>query len=174
MIKGENVYLRALEMTDLERCQRWINDPAVHRTLDFRTPLSLEQEREWLDRACRNSFENVHLAICTMADDRHIGTVSLMNGHPVHRRSTFGIMIGETDLHDCGYGTEATRLICRYGFEEMNLNKINLTVMADNPRGVRVYEKVGFVKEGLLREEFFIDGQYRDLIWMGLFRGQLK
>ena len=160
-------------MDDLERCQRWINDPEVHKTLEFRTPMSLKQERDWLEKACCNSFKELTLAICIADDHRHIGVVSLLDSQPTHRKATFGILVGETELHDRGFGTEATRLICQYGFEEMNLHKINLTVRADNLRGIHVYEKVGFVKEGLLKDEIYRQGMYQDMLTMGLFRDNL-
>ena len=80
------------------------------------------------------------------------------------------IGIGEPDAWNKGYGSEAMRLMLRYGFEELNLNRVSLGVFSANPRGIRSYEKCGFVHEGRMREFARRDGQYWDLVFMGILR----
>jgi RimJ/RimL family protein N-acetyltransferase len=72
-----------------------------------------------------------------------------------------------------GLGTDAVRTLCRFGFHEMNLRRVTLHVYANNPRGVRAYEKVGFVEEGRLRRDHFADGTYVDVVVMGLLAEEL-
>ena len=79
------------------------------------------------------------------------------------RKAEFFITIGEKQFWDKGFGTDALRIVIRLAFDKMNLNRLWLTVLVDNPRAIRCYEKCGFVREGLLRQESFVDGKYRDV-----------
>jgi RimJ/RimL family protein N-acetyltransferase len=81
-------------------------------------------------------------------------------------------MVGQTDCQNQGYGTEAVRLAMRFGFEELNLNRIELCVFDHNPRGIRVYEKCGFVAEGRMRQASFRHGQYRDVLRYAILRSE--
>lgn len=84
------------------------------------------------------------------------------------------IYLGEKDYWGRGYATDAMRTICRYGFEKMRLHKITLTVVTENHSARRVYEKVGFVTEGRLRQVFRRDGRWYDMFTMGLLEGELR
>jgi RimJ/RimL family protein N-acetyltransferase len=101
--------------------------------------------------------------------DALIGTVGL---HPEYRcRSTrFGIVLGDKSTWDKGHGTTVTRLMVDYAFATLNMNRVWLHVYEYNPRGVHVYEKVGFRVEGRLRQETYRNGRYWDVIVMGLLR----
>jgi RimJ/RimL family protein N-acetyltransferase len=66
------------------------------------------------------------------------------------------------------------RVVCRFGFEMMNLHRIELTVYAEHAAAIHVYEKVGFRQEGRLREAAFKFGRYQDLLMMGLLAGELR
>lgn len=174
MIRGNRLYLRAIERDDLERCHDWINDEELRATLAQRYPMSLAQEADWIERTTRGQDPSrLIFAICLFEGDRHIGNCGLEAIDRDNAVATFGILIGERDCHGKGLGEEATRLLCRFGFDELNLHKIRLDVHAGNARAIRTYERVGFRKEGLLREENFRRGGYIDVIRMGLLRGEL-
>ncbi len=166
---GKRIYLRPLEMSDLERCLRWINDPEVTRTLAMHRPWSELREREWLERLYRDE-RDIPLAIVLKEDDRHIGNVGLHQLNWKDRHAMLGIMIGEKDEWGKGYGTEAVELMLRYGFERLNLHRIYLYVHEHNPRAIRCYEKAGFRHEGTLREAYFLEGRYYDTLVMGILR----
>ena len=72
-----------------------------------------------------------------------------------------------------GYGTDAVRTLCRFGFDHVNLHRITLYVNADNAQAISAYEKVGFMHEGRLREAAFVHGSRVDLLAMGLLPGDL-
>ncbi len=86
------------------------------------------------------------------------------------RRASFGILIGDKAAWGKGYGSEATRLMLRHAFETLNLNRVWLHVYEYNQRGIRAYEKVGFRREGVLRQDTFRDGRYWDTIAMAVLR----
>ena len=101
-----------------------------------------------------------------------IGACSLGQLHGDTRSGRLGIWIGKPNWGR-GFGTDAVRVLCRFGFRELNLQRIGLGVYETNPRAIRAYRKVGFVEEGRRRRDHFIDGRYVDLILMGLLADEL-
>lgn len=171
MIKGERIYLRAMETTDLDACIRWINDPEVTQYLAVGVfPISRLSEQAWLERAVRGeSPADRHFAICTIDGDRHIGNAGLHAIDWISRRAELGIMIGEKDCWSQGYGSDAIKTLTRFAFNQANLRRVFLRVFSHNPRAIRCYEKCGFVTEGRLPAHHWINGQYVDDVVMGLF-----
>ncbi|MFQ5891964.1 MAG: GNAT family N-acetyltransferase, partial [Candidatus Methanofastidiosia archaeon] len=169
MIKGEKVILRALEREDLDRCWRWINDREVTRYLRLVYPISKTQEEKWFENQMREDEHNKIFAIQTH-DGKHVGNCGLHNINWKDRNSELGIMIGERDFQNKGFGTDAIRTLLKLAFSEMNLHRVHLRVYDFNERAQRCYEKCGFVKEGVLREDFFGDGRFYDTIIMGILR----
>jgi RimJ/RimL family protein N-acetyltransferase len=175
VIRGERIYLRAVERDDLQRCHIWMNDEGITGTLAMRYPMSLAREADWVERATRGQDPSeLTFAICIAEGDRHIGNCGLVQIDRDNRTATLGIFIGEKDCHGRGFGEEAVRLLCRFAFEEMDLHKIRLDVYATNPGAARTYERVGFLREGLLREETHRRGRRIDVIRMGLLRQELR
>jgi len=176
-IAGENIYLRPLEMDDLELCQKWFNDPDVRLFLDTIRPLNQLAEKNILEKLCKAAADpvgDIIMAVVLKDRDRHIGNAGLHRLNLVDRTAEFGIAIGEKDFWHKGYGTEATRLVVAYGFNTLNLHRIYLRVHGNNPKTEATYEKVGFQKEGVMRQALFRRGQYHNVILMGLLRKDFR
>ena len=108
--------------------------------------------------------------ICLLADDRAIGTAGFHHVNQEDGNAAFGISIGEKAEWSKGYGTDALRAICDFGFGQLRLERIELDVYEPNRRAQRSYEKAGFVTEGTLRHAHFSDGQFHDVVRMSLLR----
>ncbi len=160
-LAGEHIYLRPLEPGDADRSQRWVNDPEVRVPLGQYLPLNAKGEHEFIETAGANN-ERIGFAIVLKEGDRHIGNLGLHQIRWKDRSAIFGILIGEPDCRGRGFGTEATRLLLKYAFETLNLNRIELGVYRFNQAAIRAYTKAGFVQEGIRREYAFIDGRYVD------------
>ena len=174
MIRGQRIYLRSIERDDLDLCHAWMNDEDLRSTLAQRYPMSLPREADWIERVTRGQDPSeMMFAICLADGDRHIGNCGLMAIDRDNRTATLGILIGEKDCRGRGFGTEALRTLCRFAFEEMDLRKIRLDTHAGNEAALRAYEKVGFRREGLLRQEFYRKGRALDVMRMGLLRDEL-
>lgn len=174
MIRGVRVYLRAVERDDLARCHRWMNDERLVATLAQRYPMSLAREADWIERAARGQDPaEITLAVCLADGDRHIGNCSLSGIERENRTATLGIFIGEEDCRGRGFGAEALRLLCRFGFDELDLRKIRLDVQAENAAAIKTYERLGFKREGLLREEVYRKGRTLDVVRMGLLKEEI-
>lgn len=175
MILGENIRLRAIERTDIPRFVRWMNDPEVTQYLLMSSPLSTAMEEKWFDAQLeRPPHQGQIFAIeVKVADDWvHIGNSGLHDVDPVNHSAEFGIVIGEKDYWNKGYGTQATRLTLRHGFEHLNLHRIYLEVFETNPRAMRVYEATGFTREGVQRQAIFKNGRYIDEIIMSILQSE--
>ncbi|HEY3210787.1 MAG TPA: GNAT family protein [Actinomycetota bacterium] len=168
--EGELVRLRAIEEDDLGQINEGFWDPEVSQHMAIAWPEAVAQTREFIERA-RTSDSDVVLAIETLAGE-FVGCVGLHGIDPRNRQAELGIWIARPHW-DKGYGTDSVRTICRFGFREMNLQRVVLRVYETNPRGVRSYEKVGFKEEGRLRRGQFVDGRYVDVIVMGLLAEDL-
>jgi RimJ/RimL family protein N-acetyltransferase len=170
-IQGERLYLRPLDLDDLERCMCWINDPQILEFLGRRLPIGREQEKEWISGQYKDDRE-VQLAIALNDGDRHIGNCGLCGIDYADRSGEFGIMIGEPDVWGQGYGPEATRLMVQYGFRQLGLHRIQLEVYAFNERARMSYEKVGFRLEGTRRQSYFRNGRFHDAYLMAILESE--
>jgi RimJ/RimL family protein N-acetyltransferase len=150
----------------------WFNDQEVARTLLRNRPVNLRVEEAFIDKLYET--DDVALGIAVREDDRLIGATGLHDIDVRCRHALFGIVIGIKTEWDKGYGTEAAALMVRHAFETLNLNRVSLKVFENNPRGMRAYEKVGFKREGVLRQEQYRDGRYWDTIVMGILREEWK
>ena len=101
-----------------------------------------------------------------LENDELIGNIGLMDIDHINRKAEVGLFIGEPENRSMGYGTEALRLILKYGFETLNLHNIMLHVHSDNQRAIACYNKVGFHEFGCRREAIYKNGSYFDLVHM--------
>ena len=171
---GELVRLTQIDREDLPNFVKWFQDYEVKRFLgtDIR-PFTVEIEQEWLDRVLTESDE-YHFSIRTLDGNRLIGNCGLFGFDWRNRLAEFGIVIGEQDSWGRGFGTDAARVIQRFAFGELNLNRLWLRVFDFNPRGMRSYEKAGFVPEGTLRAALYREGGYHDVHVMSILQSEWR
>ena len=172
---GQNIRLRAAERTDIPQFLRWINDPEVVANLEAYAPMGTVEEEGWFESMKSRPIDEHTLVIEVHLEGNNdnwvvIGNTSFFPIHPRARSVEIGIMIGEKDYWNKGFGTETMRIMCRYGFESLNLNRIWLRVLDTNPRARKAYEKAGFVYEGTLRQAEYKNGQYIDVHVMSVLR----
>jgi RimJ/RimL family protein N-acetyltransferase len=165
---GAKIYLRPLERSDAAVLAPWFNDQEVVRnTLQFR-PLSIGGEELWIENANRN--QEITLGIAIRGTDELVGATGLKDLDQRNRHAGFGIVIGRKDLWNKGLGTEATRLIVDWSFATLNMHRLWLHVYEFNVWAIRIYERIGFVREGLLREDCYRDGKYWNTVLMAMLR----
>ncbi|GAA2754007.1 GNAT family N-acetyltransferase [Amnibacterium kyonggiense] len=171
LLLGDLVRLRPLEERDLLHLERWWGDPEwqVFQQQTVRPqPDGPAQDlfRRW---STNDSGAGVGFSVETRASGEFVGHVTLWGAALPARAATLGIIIGPTQVGR-GYGTDAVRTLCRYGFRAMGLHRIGLSLAAFNERGRAAYEKAGFQVEGVRREAVFTDGGFTDEVLMGLLR----
>jgi RimJ/RimL family protein N-acetyltransferase len=174
MQPGKLVRLRPLEPEDADAIWRWHNDDEVTQWLDANYGESLAQLRKRTEDRERNSYAKAVFGIETLAEGKLIGVTDLRDATPETGRAELDIWIGAKDHWNGGYGTDALRTLCAYGFDVMRLHLIALWVVAENERARAAYRKVGFQEDGRHRECFRArDGRYHDMILMSLLEGEL-
>lgn len=167
MIRGERVVLRAIERQDLANYVEWFNDPVVLEYFGRYRPLSLAEEEEWYEQMLQDP------KTCNFAvelEGRHVGGAGFDKIDGRNACAEVGLFIGLPELWDQGLGFDVLQSLLRFGFEQLNLNRIYLRVFARNERAVHLYEKLGFRHEGRWRQAEFRNGQYQDMLWMSVLR----
>lgn len=173
-METDRLWFRPPEQADAELVQGWLNDPEVRRHLLRRYPTSLVAEQEWIKNASVSATDRapsqVPLLFGVKRSNKPIGSASLFDINWVSRDTEWGILIGDKGSWNNGYGREVAGAFVRYAFEELNLNRVRLRVNATNVGGVKAYEAAGFVREGVLRQAAYVDGEYVDMIAMAVLR----
>ena len=176
LLIGERIRLTPVLDEDVPLLAEWLSDMGLQRLVNpgIVTPFTAQDlldPESWFmqDRNDKNSYV---FAVRTKADDQFIGIGALNQFDTQARHAEFGINLAHPDYQNRGYGGEVTHLILRYGFRELNLNRIWLSVFSYNLRAIRLYKRIGFVHEATEREMLFRDGTYYDLIKMGMLRSE--
>ena len=175
MLIGEKVVLRPVRRSDIEDCLKWFNDPEVTQYLSMYLPMTEMAEEKFIESlGSTEAGKNAMFCIEAVKNNgnKPIGTVGLDNINSKDHHAEFGIAIGEKDYWSNGYGTEAARLIIRYGFEQLNLHRINSFAISFKERSLRLHLRVGFKEEGRQREAVFKNGDYHDHVMFGLLKNE--
>jgi len=168
VLTGDKVRLRPVSRDDLPSFLVWLSDADVTHHLGVaHLPQSLADEEEWFNDAAEDDA-SFHWAIETL-DCCLLGNIRLTILDADSTTGELGVMIGDKSRWDKGYGTDAIRTLLDHAFSDLGLHRVQLTVDEDNYRGIRCYEKCGFRREGLLRENRRLpDGRLCNSLIMGI------
>ncbi|MET8905231.1 GNAT family N-acetyltransferase [Streptomyces sp. NPDC048232] len=167
VLTGERTVLRPFTAGDADVMWEIVNDPEVVRfTFEPGTEITRERLRSWYGVRTADP-DRLDLAVTDRATGELVGEVVLYDWDPAARSCTFRTLIGARG-RGRGLGSEATRLIVGHAFERVGLHRVQLEVYAHNPRARRVYEKAGFVVEGIRREAALRDGVWVDDVLMAV------
>jgi len=190
LLDGSLICLTPIDVEkDAEVEAKWTHDPEYLRLLSAEvvrplSPVHLKKKYEDLEKKMAESGDQFYFAIRLQDGDaaesentenggsvrRLVGFIELDGVHWSHGDSYVGIGIGERECWSKGYGTDAMKVVLRYAFEELNLNRVSLNVFEYNQRAIHSYEKVGFVVEGCERQFLRREGKRWDMIYMGILR----
>lgn len=161
-MKGQKLYLRILEESDLVRTHAWINDPVIGEIMGL-MPSSYKSQVDWFAKATGDPTRYI-FAICLNGTGEHIGNVAVTHIDSIHRHGLFSIFIHDEKHRRSGNGTEATRLLLDFAFGRLNLNKVHLKMSDEYVEARAMYESLGFTRDGVLIEHEFRDGVYHDKV----------
>ncbi|WP_025685326.1 GNAT family N-acetyltransferase [Paenibacillus maysiensis] len=163
---GDRIKLAAVREEDAETMFKWGEDAEYLRNVD--TDLALPYTLKQMKSEGSPSSNEVYFRLRTLADDVLIGFVAIHGIEWNNRIGQLAVGIGNADYRGKGYGAEAVRLILRYAFYELNLNRVGLDVIEYNEQAIRTYEQAGFQYEGRVRSAVLRDGNSYDRIMMGI------
>lgn len=171
MITGQSVFIRPITEEDVDSIYECFQDEEIMYMTGIRDILTKDQIREALSRFSEDSTRR-DFAICLVENSRVIGDLAIMEIDLDNKKAIFRIALH--CIEDCGkgYGAEAVQLVQKFSFEELQLNRLELQVYSHNIRGIKSYEKVGFKKEGTLRQSLYMNGKYSDEIIMSILRDE--
>lgn len=167
-LQGEKVNLRTVEEEDLEFIRDNFNQPEIWKNLDYKIPQNLEQEREFFEEVISNE-DSVNLGICS--DNQIMGLIELREKENGDGVAEIGIWIAQ-DHHSEGYGTDATKILVDHAFNELRYHKVYARAFESNNASQSIWNKLGFEKEGELREQAYREGSYEDIYVYGVLEDE--
>jgi len=175
ILEAKDLYLRPLKIEDAQgNYPRWLNDKEVCKYNSHGDVLyTKEMAVDYIKMVNGSKIDKV-FAIVIKGSEKYIGNISLQCISIKNKNAEFAILIGEKDYYNKGYAKQASRILLRYGFEELNLHRIYCGTSIHNIPMQKLADSLGMKKEGQRIEAFFKNGQYVDLIEYGLLKKDFK
>ena len=170
-MQDARITIRKFEKSDIPKKVEWINNPANNRFLHYNIPLSVEGTERWFDS---HQGETTRYDAVIEADGVPVGTIGLLSIDRKNSKAEYYIAMGETSYKGKGVAKEASKLILAYGFEELGLNRIYLFTEVDNIAAQKLFERVGFKREGILKQDVYSHGAFADRIAYGHLKEEWK
>jgi len=173
-LRGSNVALVPFARQHLEdpAYLAWLNDLEVTKHLGIPTylmPVSFDELQRYFE-ANAYHHSNILFAVLEEGSGRFIGTVRLSHINWVTQTAEIGVMLGDSHSRGKRYGSEMVELIVGYAFDQLNIRKLVAGSHAANKASLGCFLRLGFQKEGILREHIYIDGEYIDYVNLALFK----
>lgn len=198
-IISDRIYLRAVVEEDLPYYFDWLNDQETTRYMQRGIyPNNMDEMREYV-KSMQRSKDGMHLAIVRKGEEfpkykcslnrktldkyleeikekceKHIGNITLLNIHPTFRTAEISIIIGDKQCRGNGYGTEAIKLLVDHAFTRMNLNRLQAGMVTKNVNSQGAFMNAGFKPDGILRQAYYCEGEYQDVVIMGLIKSDWR
>jgi diamine N-acetyltransferase len=163
-LKGKNIYLRALELEDLEFLYQLENNELVWEVSNTTTPYSKFILKQYLENSYKDIFEakQLRLVICVSGSDKLIGCVDLFDFVPKHKRVGVGIIISSKQDLQKGYASEALNMICNYVFTHLNSHQVYANITEDNQPSISLFENAKFKKVGIKLDWIYSFGKFKN------------
>ena len=162
-LKGEHIYLRALEPEDLDFIYEIENDQSVWDISNTITPYSKFLIQQYLDNAHKDIYEvkQLRLVICN-SESQAIGLIDLFDFDFKHRRAGIGLLIKDEPNTQKGFGNEALRLLVDYATQHLNMHQLYCNISEDNTNSLKLFKNHGFEVIGLKKDWNLINGVYKN------------
>ena len=163
-LKGENILLRALELSDLDFLYNLENTELLWEVSNTTTPYSKYILKQYLENSHRDIFDvkQLRLVICKYGEETPVGFIDLFDFDPKHSRVGVGIVIFSDADRRKGIAFEALKLTCSYAFKHLNVHQVFAGITEENEGSIKLFEKAGFEKSGIKKDWIFSEGKYKD------------
>lgn len=162
-LKGENIYLRALEPEDLEFIHAIENDESIWEISNTQTPYSKFLIKQYLEQAHKDIFEVKQLRLMiSNYEEASLGLIDIFDFDFKNSRAGIGILLKELDNRGRGYGSEALNLLKNYCFTHLGLHQLYCNISEDNQASIKLFTNLGFKQIGLKKEWNCINGSFKD------------
>lgn len=165
VINGEIILLRAVEESDNAMLLSLINDPDTEMMLGGSSwPVSEAEQLKWFEHQER-SRDVLRCIVALKEDGKAIGTIILSDIDQKNATGHIHIKMSKDGGRGKGYGTDAVNTMVKYAFEELRLNCIYANILSYNEASIKLFERCGFKRDGVLRQRVFKRGQFYDLFY---------
>lgn len=162
-LKGEHIYLRALEPEDLEFIHDVENDESIWEISNTQTPYSKFLIKQYLEQSHKDIYEVKQLRLVISSyDEKPLGLIDLFDFDFKNKRAGVGILVKDEGNRDKGYGREALMLLINYSFSHLNLHQLYCNISEENAASIKLFTNQGFYKIGLKKDWNYVNGAFKD------------
>jgi len=173
ILESERLVLKPLSKSFLSmEYVNWMNDPIVVRFIESGGNYDIKKLRNFLTEAEKKP--KYFWSIVVKKGDIHIGNIKIDPINFKDHNGGYGILIGNKKFWGHEYGKEASNLVIKHCFDDLNLKKIILGVNAENKAALKLYKKLGFVQEGRLKQHLNFENNYVDQLIFSIFNSKLE
>lgn len=172
-LEGRRIYLRPIENEDLDFFYTTLWAKEGRKLTGTQTVFSRSGVQTWFENISTDN-SRIDLIICLQENNQPVGEMAMLDIDHQNRHAIVRISLFDREFWGNGYGTEAMALLLNFGFEILNLHRVGLDVYSFNKRAIKSYEKLGFKREGIIRDELFYDREYHDSIIMGVLKSEFS
>lgn len=172
MLRGNKIFLSKVERCNIEQLREWRNRPELRKYWREHRELNSDNQTKWFESKVLGDPYQYNFEIRTH-DNILIGHCGLYHIDWISRSGEFGIYIGDDNYRKGGYGSDTLRTLIKYGFEDLNLNRIWCEVY-DNNSSIELYKHIGFIYEGKMRKSYYNEGKYWDTHILGMLKSEYK
>lgn len=173
MLSADKVRLRPIEERDLATLYLWMQDAALLRSINRTEETTWSSHIDWYRRLLHDESQ-ILFSVEAVEDGMLVGQCGLKKLDYKNRKAELWIFIGDSAMRGKGYGSEAVKDLITHAFRERGLNRLYLYVVDFNPRAELFYEKLGFRREGVFRQDICADGIFHDTIHMAILREEYE
>jgi RimJ/RimL family protein N-acetyltransferase len=171
MLEGKTIELRCLELEHLDRIVEWRNHRDIRKSFFNKALISISGQKAWFDRYLVDPDRAIFIAVSKQSG-KPVGMIGLYHIDQMNHKAEIGsTMVGDPSMWGRGIAVEMVELLIRYGFEDLNLNRIYAYAIDFNLGSIRVKEKCGFLHEGTLKQDHYANGKFYDVKLLGITRG---
>jgi len=162
-LKGEHIYLRALEPEDLAFIYTIENDESIWELSSTITPYSKFLIKQYLDNAHADIYEVKQLRLVISSyNNETLGMIDVFNFDVKNKRAGIGILVKENEDRNKGYGREALQLLIKYCFTHLDIHQLYCNISEENKASIKLFSNQGFQEIGLKKDWIFNKGNYKN------------
>ena len=162
-LKGENIYLRALEPEDLAFVHEIENDETIWEISNTQTPFSKFIIKQYIENAHKDIYEVKQLRlIISSYKDEPLGMIDIYDFDFKNSRAGIGILIKNNETRGKGYGTEALKLLVSYCFTHLSLHQLYCNISEENETSIKLFKNQGFKQVGLKKDWNYVNNSYKN------------
>jgi RimJ/RimL family protein N-acetyltransferase len=169
------IKLRALTASDIEKTFLWHNQEDISDLYSGHPfPVNIEMETKWYEKILKSNFPMTIFGIEVIESNNLIGITVLRDINMIYRSAEFAFYIGDQSERGKGYSKEALILTLRFAFLKLGLQRIYVKILEENVQTIKIHERIGFKREGILRKSVFKNGHYKNELFMGLLEEEFN